>query len=83
MQLSETLRQQGVIVEKDILERSFKAQLKYADKIKAKYLLVIGENELQTNMAKLKDMRTGTEKEVALNAEDILKIIILNVASNF
>lgn len=41
MKLSENLRKLGIKVEKDLLERSFKAQLKYADKIKARYLIVI------------------------------------------
>ena len=42
--------------EKDIFERSFKAQMKYADKINAKNLLVIGENELNEGKAKIKNM---------------------------
>lgn len=75
MQISEELRKNFVIVERDIMERSFKAQMKYADKIKADYLLVIGENELTTNKAKIKDMKTGEEKEIDLTAESIMKII--------
>lgn len=75
MQISEELRKNFVIVERDIMERSFKAQMKYADKIKADYLLVIGENELATNKAKIKDMKTGEEVEVDLTAESIMKII--------
>ena len=73
--ISELLRQNNIIVEKDIFERSFKAQMKYADKINAKRLLVIGENELNTNRAKLKNMQTGEETEIELNAETILKEI--------
>ena len=75
MQISEELRKNFVIVERDIMERSFKAQMKYADKIKADYLLVIGENELSTNKAKLKDMKTGEEKEINLTAESIMEVI--------
>ena len=75
LEISETLRKKGVIVEKDILERSFKAQMKYADKIKAKNLLVIGENELNQGVAKIKNMKTGEEKEVSLEIESILDII--------
>ncbi len=73
--ISELLRQNNIIVEKDIFERSFKAQMKYADKINAKRLLVIGENELNTNRAKLKNMQTGEETEIELKAETILKEI--------
>ena len=75
MQISEELRKNFIIVEKDIMERSFKSQIKYADKLKANYLLVIGENELSSNKAKLKDMKTGEEKETDLTAEAIMKII--------
>ena len=49
--------------------------MKYADKINAKRLLVIGENELNTNRAKLKNMKTGEETEIELNAETILREI--------
>ena len=75
LKISEGLRQKGIIVEKDIFERSFKAQMKYADKIKAKNLLVIGENELSEGKAKNKNMQTGEEKETLLEVEDILNII--------
>ena len=47
--------------------------MKYADKISAKNLLVIGENELNSNTAKIKNMQTGEEKEIALNYEEIKK----------
>ena len=75
LEISENLRMAGVTVEKDILERSFKSQMKYADRIKAKKLLVIGENELAEGKAKIKNMETGEEREVALNSNSILEII--------
>lgn len=75
LEISEMLRKKGFIIEKDIFERSFKAQMKYADKIGAKNLLVIGENELNTNLGKIKNMITGEEKEVTLNVETIEDII--------
>ena len=40
--------------------------MKYADKIKARYAVVIGDNELQAGKAVLKDMIQGTGKEVEL-----------------
>ena len=75
IEISEALRKKNFIIEKDIFERSFKAQMKYADKIKAKNLLVIGENELATNCGKIKNMTTGEEKEISLNIEAIEDII--------
>ncbi len=74
-EISEALRSQKYIVEKDIFARSFKAQMKYADKIGAKNLLVIGEEELKTNTAKIKNMISGEEKEVSLDAESIKNVL--------
>lgn len=53
------LRTQGYRVETDLVGRSLKAQMKYANKIKAKYTLVIGENEIKAKKAKLKNMETS------------------------
>ena len=74
-EISEALRSQKYIVEKDIFARSFKAQMKYADKIGAKNLLVIGEEELKTNTAKIKNMISGEEKEVSLDVESIKNVL--------
>ncbi len=76
LELSQYLREKGFIIEKDIFERSFKAQMKYADKIGARFLLVIGENEIKTKSAKIKNMKTGEEKEINLICEDIENVII-------
>lgn len=75
IQIAEALRDNNIYVERDLYERSFKSQMKYADKIKAKYLLVIGENELYSNLAKIKNMSTGEEIEVSLDVTDILNIV--------
>jgi histidyl-tRNA synthetase len=39
-------------------------QLKYADKKKIRYVILIGENEVAGQMVKIKDMSTGEEKEI-------------------
>ena len=74
-EISEKLRSQNLKIERDIFERSFKAQMKYADKIGARNLLVIGEEESKTNSAKIKNMATGEEKEVSLNADEIKNLL--------
>lgn len=79
LELTNALRKDGFIIEKDIFERSFKAQMKYADKIGSKKLLVIGENELNSNTAKIKNMSTGEEKEVTLNYNDIKNYLNNNI----
>ena len=60
------LRAAGIAAEKDLMSRSMKAQMKYADKIGAKYVVVLGDDELQTGRATLKNMQTGAQKTVSL-----------------
>ncbi len=69
--LANELRQKGITCEIDHMNRGIKAQFKYADKIGAEYVGVIGSNELERGVVKLKFMATGEEKEVAF--KDILK----------
>lgn len=75
LEISEKLREDNFIIEKDVSERSFKAQMKYANKIEVKYLLVIGENELTNKKAKMKNMKTGEEIEIDLDVESIKNIL--------
>lgn len=67
------IRRRGYIVDIDICNRSFKSQLKYADKIKAKYVCIIGEEELKNNKCIIRNMNDGTQSEVALDVCDIIK----------
>lgn len=76
IKISEELRKNGIFVETDIMERSFSAQMKYADKIKARNLIVIGEEELKSNWVKIKNMETGEEISSNLDIENIKKIIM-------
>lgn len=69
------LRQNNVFVEYDICERSLKSQLKYADKKNIKYNIVIGEEEIKNNTAKLKNMITGEETQITLEPDEIKKAI--------
>ena len=70
------LRDKGVFVEKDICERSLKAQFKYADKNNATFVLTLGDDEVETKKAKIKNMQSGEEIEVELNADEIAKVIM-------
>ncbi len=67
MQLGQSLRISGYQVEYDVMQRGLKAQMKYANKIGASFVIVLGENELQTNQAKLKNMQTGEETVLELD----------------
>ncbi len=53
----------------DTVGRSLKAQMKYADKIGARYTMVVGDNELASGTARLKDMATGETEDVTLDDE--------------
>ena len=75
LELTNELRNRNYIVEKDICEKSFKSQMKYANRINAKYLLVIGETELQSKKVKIKNMENGEEIEILLDIEEIEKQI--------
>lgn len=61
------LRMEGVVAETDYMDRSVKAQMKYANKIGAKNTVVLGTNELEQGKATLKNMETHEEKELALD----------------
>lgn len=68
------LRKVGISAESDHLQRSVKAQMKYANKIGAKYSAIIGESELENKVINLKNMTTGEEKEVAFDKlVDVMK----------
>jgi len=53
------LRSKGVKAETDIMDRGIKAQMKYADRIGAKYVVVIGDEELQNGVVNIKNMQNG------------------------
>jgi histidyl-tRNA synthetase len=61
------IRSHGVIVETDYMDRSVKAQMKYANKLGAKKTVIIGTQELEENRARVKDMETGDQTEVSLD----------------
>ena len=69
------LRDKGVYVEKDISSRSVGAQFKYANKINAKYVLTIGEDEVNSKSSKIKNMESGEEKEIGLSVDEILNFL--------
>ena len=83
MTIAQTLRQEGFWVEYDLMQRSFKAQMKYADKIGAAFLLVLGESELETGNAKLKNMKTGEQTPVQLDQHFTEDFSNLAIASMF
>ena len=66
VEIASDLRSQGYSVNVDTVGRSIKAQMKYANKIGSEFTVVIGDNELEANVAQLKCMEDGSQTEVSL-----------------
>ncbi len=61
------LRSAGLSVETDYLGKSVKAQMKYANKIKAPYVVILGASEIESKRVRLKNMNDGTEEEINIS----------------
>ena len=68
LEITERLRRDGKFCECDVVGRSLKAQMKYANKLGAKYTLIIGDSEIDAGVAQLRDMESGEQKEVSLDS---------------
>ncbi len=73
IKLATDLRKHGINTEVFLNYKKLKAKFKYADKLKIPYVVVIGEDEITTNTANIKNMETGEEKKVKLEASEICK----------
>jgi histidyl-tRNA synthetase len=71
LEICERLRSSGRFAECDVVGRSLKAQMKYANKIGAKYTLIIGDSEIDAGRAQLRDMQSGEQTEVVLDSFEI------------
>ena len=67
LELAGDMRSEGFAVLMDLNQRSLRAQMKYANKLGARYTVVLGDNEVDTDRVQLKAMDTGEETEVALS----------------
>ncbi len=67
-QIANALREEGMYVLFDTVGRGIKAQMKYANKIGAEYVVVIGDNELESGTVQLKNMETGDLTDMSLDS---------------
>lgn len=67
VEIAKDMREEGFSALLDLNQRSVRAQMKYADKLGAKFNVVIGDNEVAAKTAKLKNMQTGEETEINLD----------------
>jgi histidyl-tRNA synthetase len=71
------LRQNGIRVETDYEESSLRSQMRRADKLGARYVLILGEDEIKKGRAILRDMATKDQKMISLPAwlESLIRLI--------
>ena len=67
VEIAKDMREEGFSALLDLNQRSVRAQMKYVDKLGAKFNVVIGDNEVEAKTAKLKNMQTGEETEINLD----------------
>jgi histidyl-tRNA synthetase len=67
VKLLSDLRAEGISAEKDYMDRKMKAQFKAADRMKAQFVAILGEDELEKEVINVKQMATGEQEEVSLS----------------
>ena len=71
--LATKLRNNGINTEIYLNNKKLRAKFKYADKLEILYVIIIGEDEINSNKFKLKNMSTGDEKEIDFAEIDNLR----------
>ena len=66
IKIANALRENEINTEIYLNDKKLKAKLKYADKLEIPYTMIIGEDEVNTNIIKVKNMKTGEEKEAKI-----------------
>lgn len=77
--LAYEFRKNGLAVDYDTMDRSIKAQMKYANKIGAKYVIVIGGEEVLSGKAVLKSMTSDKQQTIDLNSNSLISDIIKEI----
>jgi histidyl-tRNA synthetase len=76
--LADRLRRAGFAVVTDVMGRSLRAQMKQADRLGAKVVLLVGDQERQRGVVVVREMRTGAQEEVSLDrVEEALRTQLL------
>lgn len=75
--LATQLRNLGINTEIYLNDKKLKAKFKYADKLEIPTVIIIGEDELKTDNVKVKNMLTGKEKIVKMDAQEIKSILTI------
>ena len=78
-----SVRDFGLYAETDVVGRGLRPQMKYADKIGAQFSMVIGDNEIEQGVAKVKNMTTGEQTEITLDETFAEKFSGLQMTAKF
>lgn len=70
LKLALPLREKGIYVEMGYGDKSLKSQMRLADKLKTKYVLIIGEDELKSKTAILKNMSNSEQEIINIQTQD-------------
>ena len=74
--LANELRKEGISVEINHMNRSFKAEMKYANKLGAKFTMILGDDELSSKTVKIKRMEDGEIFEASIeNIDSIINVL--------
>ena len=67
----------GFIVETEYTGRGLKGQFKQADRLNSKYVIIVGEEEVNSNILTIKDNKT--KEEYKINVEEIVEFLDKNI----
>ena len=76
--LVSSLRRYSIVCECDLLGRSLKAQMKYADKLGAQFSVVLGDEEIEKGRANIRNMKTGETKKIDLGENFAEQFVVLS-----
>ena len=79
-EIIKAVRSCGLIAETDVVGRGLRAQMKYADKIGAKFSMVLGDNEIEQGKAVIKNLSSGEQTEIVLDDTFAEKFMVLQLA---
>ena len=75
IKLARNLRNEGINTEIYLNNKKLKAKFKYADKLEIPFVIVIGEDEINANITKVRNMATGEEKEFSLEGKELIEFL--------
>ena len=79
IKIANDLRENGINTEIFLNDKKLKAKMKYADKLEIPFVIVVGEDEVKSDVVKIKNMKTGNEKECQIhNIPYLIRLFVDN-----